>query len=121
MKSRFNLIQEEKRTKLNDKLEHARENRNIEITNIKQKAQQEIQCVEEIKYIKYLTQNNMQLDIKNKLTETKERRDQYQQEIKKKLDEQKVKEEEASKRRKEMYKIRIEELRKNELKKKEAY
>jgi hypothetical protein len=38
MKSRFNLIQEEKRTKLNDKLEHARENRNIEITNIKQKA-----------------------------------------------------------------------------------
>lgn len=54
-KNKLDRLQQEKRTKLNDKIEHARENRNIELTNIKQKAKLDLQSVEDIKYIVRLT------------------------------------------------------------------
>lgn len=46
-------------TKLHGKIAHARENRNMEITNIKQKAQMDLQSVEDIKYIMRMTTNNL--------------------------------------------------------------
>ena len=64
----------EKRKNLNDKIEHARELRNNELETIKQKAQNDILAVEDIKYIKLMCQENLQMDIKNKLNETEERR-----------------------------------------------
>ena len=45
--------------RLNEKIDHARENRNIELSNIKQKAQNDLQMVEDIKYIKKMQHNNI--------------------------------------------------------------
>lgn len=85
----------EKRKNLNDKIEHARELRNNELETIKQKAQNDILAVEDIKYIKLMVQENLQMDIKNKLNETEERRNQHFLGLLKKLEEKKVKEEEV--------------------------
>jgi len=65
-----------KRIKLTDKILHARENREQEITHIKRKAQDVLENVEDTKYILQLTEKNLQLDITNKLNETKDRREQ---------------------------------------------
>ena len=119
-KSRLDRMQQEKRTKLNDKIEHARENRNIELTNIKQRAQMDLQSVEDIKYIVRMMQNNLQLDINNKLNETEERRNQIHQELMKKLEDQKSKEQGAQKRRVALLNEKREEIKKAEAKRQQA-
>ena len=73
-KQRHDQMQKEKKTKLDKKIIHARENREIELTNIKQKAKLDLQTVEYIRYIDKMTTTNLKMDIKNKLTETEERR-----------------------------------------------
>lgn len=119
-KTRHDRMQQAKRTKLHDKIEHARENRNIELTNIKQRAQMDLQSVEDIKYIMRMTTNNLQLDINNKLNETEERRNQLLQEQMRKLEDQKLKEGEVQKRRTALLNIKLEEIKKAEIKRKEA-
>lgn len=122
-KTRHDRMQQAKRTKrekLHDKIEHARENRNMELTNIKQRAQMDLQSVEDIKYIMRMTTNNLQLDINNKLNETEERRNHLLQEQMKKLEDQKIKEEEVQKRRTALVNFKLEEIKKAEIKRKEA-
>ena len=64
----------EKRVKLNDKIENAREKKQEEIRMVRQKAQLDIEAVEDIKLIKKMTVENLRLDVNNKLSETEERR-----------------------------------------------
>ena len=80
--------------RLKDKIVNARDKRAEEIRLVKQKAQMDVQAVEDIKLIMRFQQQNLQLDIANKLSETEERRIQYQQEQKKRID-HKQKEEEV--------------------------
>ena len=63
-----------KKAKLQDKLEQAEERRESEIQQLKNKAKQEIQKIDETNYIMKLTMNNMKLDFDNKMNETQERR-----------------------------------------------
>ena len=91
--------EQEKLRWYNERIDHARENRNKEMTNIVHKAQMENQTVEDIKYIQKMTTNNLKLDINNKLNETEVRRNQLVKEQMRKLEELKLKEEEALKRR----------------------
>lgn len=109
-------IQQEKRIKLNDKIVHARENRELELTNIKLRAQQDLQGVEDTKLINQLTTNNLQLDIKNKLDETEDRRKSYFQSLMKKLEGKKLMEEEAHKRRIALTNTKLQEIKKAEIK-----
>ena len=52
----------------------------------------DLQTVEDIKYIVKMTTTNLEMDIKNKLTETEHRRNSLMQEQMKRLEEQKLKE-----------------------------
>ena len=99
--------------RLNDKIVNARDKRAEEIRLVKQKAQMDVQAVEDIKLIMRFQQQNLELDIRNKLSETEERRIQYRQEQKKRLD-HKQKEEEVQKRRLELSNIRKDVIRKAE-------
>ena len=119
-KSRHDQMVKDKRTKLNDKIIHARENRNMELSNIKMKAQMDIQSVEDIKYIMRTMQSNLQMDINNKLSETEERRNLLMASLMKKLEEQKVKENEAHKRRIALTNSKQEEIRKAEARRRNA-
>ena len=85
--------------KLNERLDHAVKNRHKEMSNIIQKAQNDIQSVEDIKYINKMNYQNLQLDINNKLSETEERRNMFLKEQMKKLEELKQKEEEVLRRK----------------------
>lgn len=80
----------------------------------------DLQSVEDIKYIMRMTTNNLQLDINNKLNETEERRNQLLQEQMRKLEDQKLKEEEVQKRRTALLNIKLEEIKKAEIKREEA-
>lgn len=101
--------------RLKDKIVNARDKRAEEIRLVKQKAQMDVQAVEDIKLIMRFQQQNLQLDIANKLSETEERRIQYQQEQKKRID-HKQKEEEVQKRRLELSNIRKDVIKKAEIK-----
>jgi hypothetical protein len=79
----------------------------------------DVQAVEDIKLIIRFQQQNLQLDIRNKLSETEERRIQYRQEQKKRLD-HKQKEEEVQKRRLELSNIRKDVIKKAEDKRQSA-
>ena len=79
----------------------------------------DVQAVEDIKLIMRFQQQNLQLDIRNKLSETEERRIQYRQEQKKRLD-HKQKEEEVQKRRLELSNIRKDVIKKAEDKRQSA-
>lgn len=87
--------QQEKLMRLNERIDHARENRNIEISNIKQKAQNDLQMVEDIKFIMKMQNLNNQYDYTNKLNETEERRNLKIKEKLDKLDDFKQREEEV--------------------------
>jgi len=80
----------------------------------------DLQSVEDIKYIVRMTQNNLQLDINNKLNETEERRNQIHQELMKKLEDQKSKEQGAQKRRVALLNVKLEEIKKAEAKRQQA-
>ena len=80
----------------------------------------DLQSVEDIKYIVRMMQNNLQLDINNKLNETEERRNQIHQELMKKLEDQKSKEQGAQKRRVALLNVKLEEIKKAEAKRQQA-
>ena len=80
----------------------------------------DLQSVEDIKYIVRMMQNNLQLDINNKLNETEERRNQIHQELMKKLEDQKSKEQGAQKRRVALLNEKREEIKKAEAKRQQA-
>lgn len=79
-------IKQEKLMRLNERIDHAREIRNLGLTQIKQKAQMEIENVEDVKYINRMNQNNLILDINNKLNENEERRNMIIKEQMKRLE-----------------------------------
>jgi hypothetical protein len=80
----------------------------------------DLQSVEDIKYIVRITQSNLQLDINNKLNETEERRNQIHQELMKKLEDQKSKEQGAQRRRVALLNVKLEEIKKAEAKRQQA-
>ena len=120
LRMRQEEIKQEKLMRLNERIDHAREIRNLGLTQIKQKAQMEIENVEDVKYINRMNQNNLILDINNKLNENEERRNMIIKEQMKRLEEQKLKEEEVLKRRDILKNSKLEEIRKAELKRQQA-
>lgn len=63
-----------------------------------------------------MTQSNLELDIINKLTENEERRNQVFQDLMRKLEDQKLKEEEVQRRKRELNNSKLEEIKKAEVK-----
>lgn len=95
------ILEQRKQAKqaLQDKLEQAEERRETEIENLRNKAKQENQKIDETNFIVKMTMNNMKLDINLKMTETLERRNQIMEENKRKHHDRHLKEEAAEKRR----------------------
>lgn len=60
----------QRRKALDNKLAEAEERRESEIENLRNKAKQELEKVDETNYIVKMTMNNMKLDINNKMNET---------------------------------------------------
>ena len=103
-KQKWKEILAQRKQALQDKLEQAEERRETEIENLRNKAKQEIQKIDETNFIVKMTMNNMKLDYNLKMSETQERRNQIMEENKRKHHDRHLKEEAAEKRRQDLMK-----------------